>query len=782
MIDFSQYVGASRVLDASISLLLDRHGEIIWLTNSTVPSEYLLLPNSTADDTNICGYSTEFVREQVVYDTTKDTTNPNPLQRFSNGILARETFEDSPGLLLIDSGDCRSIRFYQIIKDNDGPYRGISNDIQGYMGCINSEFPEDASSCGTGNPLDPYQQRLWDLINEVANKALSFGLWSNWKMCRAKPSNQFFYHDIGHFGVAYPGAGIAETYSCTILGGDIGYASFIAIPNSKNCLDTVGHEKTHEIEIVNSNFSVLDIRTLSLREEIADIVGELFEDAPDWTNKTFPCVRDPDDKSVRSLAQPLDYSHPDSYRYFLACYIDSLADDYYHSIGILTKVAFLLGSSSPSPTTHYGVAVTPIGLEKTRQLFWEFLLATPTDTLVTYESSASLLMQLASSIWGGVNTFEYQQVRNAVDAVGIWRSPSIVKYWKYIPPYYLLYYSLAGQSPDAVQRTESGSPVNYLFYRDYDSNPSNPTQICYTYGTSSTWQNEVCIATITTRLSVSAIHNTYNDRIYVFYTPAGTTDGKYIYLDQARSVHGPYSAGLWTDRTINSSHIAIPAGASGMMLFYKDDVSGEAKWRFIPDSLGRPITGDIQFHSADGSPPSCVYDEFTGMVWALIGNYLGDTWLSNAPIECLLSGGANCWSTWAKVPSPHDNTTPNCDMDYPLQTYAGSPAAELTLRDVGMFNEKRLHVAYRAESPDPGTMFGLWTDSCKYQTDVNSCSDGIDRKLPLPSSSGDWELAVPRKTGPSVVDTGELFDTGSDLVLYSTTTDGKIYETKQLAF
>ncbi|HOX59165.1 MAG TPA: M4 family metallopeptidase [Verrucomicrobiota bacterium] len=785
MIDFSQYVGASRVLDASISLLLDRHGEIIWLTNSTVPSEYLLLQNSTVDDTNICGYSPEFVREQVVYDATKDTTISNPLYRFSNGILVRETFDDAPGLLLIDSGDCRSIRFYKNIKDNDGPFYGISSDTLGPQGCINSEFPEDASSCGTGNPFDESgnQQRLWDLFHEISSKALSFGLWSDWKMCRIKPYTPFvFYHDVGHFGVAYPSGTTAAAYCCFEYDGNPGYAGHVAISISKNCLDTVGHEKSHEIEIVNSNFNVADVRTMTLREEIADIIGELYEDAPDWINKTLPCNRETDPDSVRYMSDPLQKNHPDSYRYFLACNY-SVTPEPYYNIGVFAKVAVLLGMPVPHQTTHYGITVNSIGLVKTRQLFWEFLLATPSDTEVTYESSASLMLQLASSIWGGVNSFEYQQVLNAIDAVGIWRTPSIVKYLRYVPPHYFLYYSLAGQSPDAVLRTESGATVRYLFYRDYNSNPAMPTQICYTYGTTQTWQNEVCIAGITTTLPVSASYNATNDRIYIYYIPSGTNYGKYIYLNQARTVFGPIGTGFSTNNRISSAHVVIPYVNSGMLLFYTD-LFGAAKWKFSPDGLGAIKNGSLLTGSSNGDPPACVYDEITYVVWAVAGDMVGASWLSNANISCLLDSNSDCWSDIAKAPSPEENTSTSCDMNYPLKANPGSPASEFTYRPQLLLPEKRLHIGYRVDnSPGPQTSFGIWTDSCLYSTSGDwSCSDGKDRMLPLGNATGDWELSVPRATGPSIVDNGELFDTGTDLFLYTTATNGQIAETKQLAF
>jgi len=192
--------------------------------------------------------------------------------------------------------------------------------------------------------------------------------------------------------------------------------------------DVVAHEITHAVTEYESRLFYY-YQSGAINEALSDIFGELIDQwngrGTDTMDAAWLVGEDVTGFGVlRSMADPPAFGDPDSMNspnYF--CDEADTGGVHFNS-GVASKAAYLLAQSEQPSLTFNGVAVAPIGPEKTARVFYTAqtqLLLSGSD----YQDLASALPQACSLLAGshGLTPADCQQVANAVAATHMAAQP-----------------------------------------------------------------------------------------------------------------------------------------------------------------------------------------------------------------------------------------------------------------------------------------------------------------------------------------------------------------------
>ncbi len=426
-VKFMQTHGNRWVHEAQLAVLFDPSYRPLWINSTLVPAAALehasvhgLSSSSTDASTAVENCLDDFGSNLEAFDARLAYFDHNGLRYGSAelraGFIFRATTENSGTLVsLVDEATCSII-------DQWSASRGSMEFGVGQKAtvppappeCIRSTFPYDSGSCDYYDQYGwPNQnvERLWDLEQTFHSRTLSYySNWEDWRWCRESvPYDDGFYF----YSRVNAGPNNAWWSDCSV---DY-HSKNIIVGEGGECIDQVGHEVGHSVQRVAGSFQSPSSEISNcLVGETADIIGELYQTTPDWLLPSVP--GDPCNATAyRSFENPSAFGHPDSYKWFDTCsYTLPGSCNFEHgNIGILTHAAY--GLASPGSKNWYGVSFDSIGLDDTRELFWDLVLSSSLEQ--NYEMTGYLLRTLAANKWGS-SSQQYHAVSGAVDAVGIW--------------------------------------------------------------------------------------------------------------------------------------------------------------------------------------------------------------------------------------------------------------------------------------------------------------------------------------------------------------------------
>lgn len=171
-------------------------------------------------------------------------------------------------------------------------------------------------------------------------------------------------------------------------------------------LDVIGHEMTHGVNSYEANLTYRD-QSGALSESLSDTFGTAIEYYAQPTKFDWLVGEDiwtpgtPND-ALRSMSNPAAYGDPDH----MSKYVNTTSDNggVHTNSGIPNKAAYLIGSN--------------IGVEKMANIYYRALTIYMVSSTNFSQARANLL-QSAADLYG-INGTEYNAVKSAFDAVGVY--------------------------------------------------------------------------------------------------------------------------------------------------------------------------------------------------------------------------------------------------------------------------------------------------------------------------------------------------------------------------